>query len=162
MSSLNKAKVIFLVGKVACGKTSYARKMQDDGMGVFLSLDELQLDIFGSEPTRQQLDDSYQGCENYLKRMALQFLKKGITVYLDWGFWKRSERQKHRQFFESEGFFVEQIYFNIPLNIRLQRNLSRNSGNDIHSFKIEEKDISLFDGFFEEPDLTEQYIEITD
>lgn len=144
--------MILLLGKVACGKTTFARKMQEVPGNVFLSLDELQLDIFGSHPTREELDNSYSGCCEYQKRIAHTLVKNGFDVYLDWGFWKRSSRMEIKLFFETQGISVEQYYFDLPLNVRLKRNQKRNMSQDGHSFKIEEKDVAFFDSFFEEPE----------
>lgn len=149
-----RGKVVILVGKVACGKTTYARKMEKEG-AVFLSLDELQLDLFGATPTREQLDSTHEGCCEYQKRLANKLVNQGIDVYLDWGFWQASVRHDIRYLFENEGIKVYQYYFNIPLAVRLERNQKRNSGNDNHSFKIEEKDVAFFDGFFEAPSTDE-------
>ena len=148
-------KIVLLIGKVACGKTTYARKMQDQGGTIFLSLDELQLDVFGENPTREQLDSTYEGCFEYQKRLAIKLVKNGLDVYLDWGFWEQSSRREIRDFFEKEGIEVYQYYFDIPLEVRHERNRKRNLGNNNHSFKIEEKDVAFFDGFFEEPELNE-------
>ena len=148
-------KAILLVGKVACGKTTYARKMQEQERAIFLSLDELQLDVFGENPTREQLDSTYSGCFEHQKRLAIKLVKNGLDVYLDWGFWGQSSRHEIREFFENEGIHVYQYYFDIPLEIRYERNRKRNIGNDSHSFKIEEKDVAFFDGFFEEPEINE-------
>ena len=54
-----------------------------------------------------------------------------------------------------DGVNVEQFYFDIPDEIRYERNRKRNIGNDSHSFKIEEKDIAFFDDFFETPNVSE-------
>ena len=99
-------KVVILIGKVACGKTTYARKMQEQERAVFLSLDELQLDVFGENPTREQLDSTYTGCCEYQKRLAIKLVNNGIDVYLDWGFWEQSARHEIRNFFQSEGIEV--------------------------------------------------------
>ena len=151
MKNNRKAKVTLLIGKVACGKTTYARKQQKSDGTVFLSVDELHLSVFGQSPTRDELDSSHAGSRNYLKGIALEFLKNGIDVNLDWGFWSKSSRCEISEFFSSLGYEVILKYFDIPLDVRLHRNSLRNTGNDIHSFKIEQKDVAFFDSFFEEP-----------
>lgn len=155
---LNKdeyGEVYLLVGKVASGKTTFARVMQAKGGGIFLSIDELQLAIFGEHPTREQLDSSYEGCFEYQKRLALNLLKNGLDVYLDWGFWRQELRHDTHAFFKQEQVTVYQYYFDIPLSIRYERNRKRNLGCDQHSHKIEEKDIAFFDSLFEAPKLYE-------
>lgn len=154
-NKMDHGRVVLLIGKVACGKTTYARKMEQQGNAVLLSLDELQLDIFGATPTREQLDSSYTGCSEYQKRLAFKLVSMGVDVYLDWGFWQQSARQQTRWEFEKQGIEVVQYYFDIPLAIRHQRNNKRNLADDTLSFKIEPKDIDFFDRFFEEPAIQE-------
>ncbi|GAB3535126.1 P-loop nucleotide/nucleoside kinase family protein [Photobacterium alginatilyticum] len=148
---MTNGSVFLLTGKVACGKTTYARKKQSEENCLFLSLDEMVLNIFGDNPTREQIDSSDEGCCNYLQTLALKILQTGTNVYLDWGFWKQEERERVRQFFESKGHVVYLYYFDIPLDIRLSRNAKRNNSDDTNSFKIEDKDVALFDSFYETP-----------
>ncbi len=148
---LNKGRAFLLTGKVASGKTTYARKIEADGDAVFLSIDELQLSIFGSSPTREELDNSYEGARTYQFNEALKFLNNGIDVLFDWGLWNKSERQKYRKLLESHGFEVEVIYFKVSDETRMKWNAYRNSGNDNASFKIEPHDVKLFDSMYEEP-----------
>ncbi|WP_432468159.1 AAA family ATPase [Agarivorans sp. Z349TD_8] len=144
-------RVYLLCGKVASGKTTYARKQVQQGRAILLSLDELHLSIFGSEPTREQIDDSYDSCCAYQQNLALKLLNLGIDVYIDWGFWSRAARVQAKRFFEAQGMVVSMIYFSLTDEERLARNRLRNAGSDPHSFKIEEKDVSLFDSYFETP-----------
>ena len=148
---LIKGKVFLLSGKVASGKTTYARKMEKKGSSVLLSLDELQLSIFGSEPLREQLDESYEGCRNYQMKLALKLLHFGLDVYLDWGLWEKEARCALKQTFEDLGFEAKLIYFSVSLEKRMVWNSKRNKGNDPDSFKIESKDVEYFDSFYEEP-----------
>ena len=157
MRCQNQAKVTLLVGKVACGKTTYARKKQAQGGCVFLSLDELHLEVFGPSPTREQIDKSKESCKEYLKRLALNILQNDVDVILDWGFWSKLSRTNTLNYFREFGYDTSLVYFDIPIEIRLQRNKKRNDGCDRHSFKIEEKDISYFDMMFEEPSADENY-----
>ena len=143
--------VFLLVGKVACGKTTYARQQIANGKAILLSLDELQLAIYGAAPTREQLDQSDKGCRNYQQQLALKLLTMGANVYIDWGFWSYAERKEARAFFIQKGFTVTVVYFDIDLEERRLRNAKRNASADTASFKIEEKDMAMFDAMFEPP-----------
>lgn len=156
MTTINgRGKIVLLIGKVACGKTTYARKMEQDEGAMFLSIDELHLDLFGAQPTREQLDSTHAGCRKYQQRLATKLVSNGIDVYLDWGFWDRSGRKAIVEFYNNLGVEVVQYYFDIPLEIRQERNNKRNQESDQHSFKIEDKDVAFFDGFFEQPEPNE-------
>ncbi|WP_428242057.1 AAA family ATPase [Gynuella sp.] len=148
---MNKGCAYLLTGKVASGKTTYARKMEAEKKAVFLSIDELQLSIFGSSPTREQLDNSYEGARAYQFKEALKFLENGIDVLFDWGLWKKTERQKYKEELQKHGFEVVIIYFKVSDEVRLEWNSKRNSGSDETSFKIESHDVALFDSMYEEP-----------
>ncbi len=148
---IKRPQVFLLTGKVACGKTTYAREQLRDHNAILLSLDELQLGIFGANPTRDQLDSTFKGCSDYQKSLAVQLLNLGIDVYIDWGFWKKDDRVAIKAYFKKERYAVQTIFFDTPYDIRMARNAKRNSGQDDSSFKIEEKDVRLFDSFYEEP-----------
>lgn len=148
---LNKGCAYLLTGKIASGKTTYARRKESEGNAVFLSIDELQLRIFGSSPTREQIDSSHEGARAYQLNVALKFLSNGIDVLFDWGLWYKEERLRYKEQLEDLGYNVEIIYFNVSDVTRLKRNAHRNSSDDGASFKIEPHDVELFDSMYEEP-----------
>ncbi|MFQ3230879.1 MAG: putative kinase, partial [Reinekea sp.] len=92
-----------LTGKVASGKTTFARKKEAQENAVFLSIDELQLSMFGQTPTREQLDSTYEGARAYQFKQALKFLQKGIDVYFDWGLWSKAQRALYKNQLEKLG-----------------------------------------------------------
>lgn len=149
--NVENGRVYLLTGKVASGKTTYARKVAAEGNAVYLSIDELQLSIFGPAPTREQLGSSYEGACVYQLKIAIEFLTKGIDVLLDWGLWSKSERKKYRVQIEGLGFDVKVVYFKVSDETRRTWNAHRNSGDDATSFKIEPHDMALFDSMYEEP-----------
>ena len=158
---MNKGHAYLLTGKVASGKTTYARQKEAEGRAVFLSIDELQLSLFGATPTREQLDNSYDGARRYQFNLARQFLMNGIDVYFDWGLWSRAERRHYKDRLLELGVEVDIIYFNVPEATRMQRNAQRNQGDDEHSFKIEPHDVKHFDTFYEEPGDDEYDVMVT-
>ncbi|AJQ96598.1 AAA family ATPase [Gynuella sunshinyii] len=158
---MNKGCAYLLTGKVASGKTTYARKMEAEKKAVFLSIDELQLCIFGSSPTREQLDNSYDGAREYQFKEALKFLENGIDVFFDWGLWKKTERLKYKEQLQKHGFEVVIVYFKVSAEKRLEWNSKRNAGGDVASFKIEPHDVALFDSMYEEPTEEEYDLLIT-
>ncbi len=148
---LNKGRAYLLTGKVASGKTTYARKLEADGKAIFLSIDELQLSIFGESATRKQLDDSYEGARAYQLSEAVKFLNRGIDVLFDWGLWCKAERQRYKNVLEDSDFEVKIIYFKVSFETRMKWNALRNIGGDLASFKIEAHDVKVFDSMYEEP-----------
>jgi predicted kinase len=126
-----------MTGKVASGKTTYARQKEKNENAVVLSVDELQLSIFGPTPTRDQIDSTYEGARDYQLVVAQKFLNNGLDVYLDWGLWGRFERAEIKQKILQLGYDVKVIYFQVPDEIRREWNSKRNEGMDGASFKIE-------------------------
>lgn len=148
---MNKGQIFLLTGKVASGKTTFARERAKADKTVFLSLDELHLRLFGPNPTREQLDSTFDGAMSYQLTVAKQFLDNGVDVYLDWGLWKRSERIAYREHLIERGYKVRVIYFKVPLATRLEWNQIRNQGADAASFKIAAHDLEHFDTLYEAP-----------
>ncbi|MCL2195825.1 MAG: ATP-binding protein [Oscillospiraceae bacterium] len=86
-----------IIGKVCAGKTTHANTLP----GVLLSVDDFMLPLFGQhcEIIEAKLG-IVQGC---LLQQAAQLISKDIDVVLDWGFWRRAEREKVAAFCTTHG-----------------------------------------------------------
>ena len=100
------AKVIFICGRLCSGKTTYARRLIKDYGGVLLSIDELMLSMFG-----QHCGEMHEGyaarAQRYLLERSLEIVAAGADVLLDWGLWKRSQRDRLRRFYAARNIVCE-------------------------------------------------------
>jgi predicted kinase len=106
---MNIPKVYLLCGLPGSGKTTYAKQLEKDGV-VRLSLDEELFKLFGREfPSDQYGDFEKKTKEKLLDEVSL-LLEDKRSVSLDWGFWKKNERNRVRSLLEGRAE-VKLLYF---------------------------------------------------
>lgn len=101
------AKVIALCGKLCAGKTTLANQLRDELPAVVLNSDELTLAI----PFEH--DVLYPIIKDYLLRKAVEIVRAGANVVLDFGFWSRADRDDAKAFFAQAGVELEWRYIAI-------------------------------------------------
>ncbi len=92
------ARVHFICGMICSGKSFLARSLKGKYNGVILSTDEITLAL-PQEAIRDCFDEVSRGVNSYLLEKSVQIINAGVDVILDWGFWKRSDRDQVRTFF---------------------------------------------------------------
>ena len=150
-------KIILICGKICSGKTIYAKKIAKDLNAVILSVDEITLSLFGQH-LGDKHDEICEKIEEYLYKKALEILSVGINVILDWGFWKRENRQFVTKYFKALGINVEWHYIDVDKitwnkNIFKRNNAIRN--NEENNYFIDENIIKKLENLFEEPEPNE-------
>ena len=76
------AKVIMTCGRICCGKSTYARKLQENRNAVVLSIDDITLTLF-PEGAGEMHDTYVLRAEQYLLSLSLQILESGVDVILE-------------------------------------------------------------------------------
>lgn len=146
------SKVYLICGKIASGKTYYANKLKDKVGGIILSTDEVTYDLIDNEQG-EFYDQFAVRVNRYLNKKAVEIVKAGCNVVLDWGFWTKENRRKETEYFTSKGIEVEWHYIDINdddwnQNID-ERNILVEEGNGGCSFYVneglKEKTSSLFE-----------------
>ena len=107
------AKAFLLCGKIASGKSVYAKMLCEREKAVPLSVDELVLSILGGD-LGEKHDEITERVQAYLFDKSLDILRTGSNVLLDWGFWTKARRDAARAFYESRGIECEFHYIDVP------------------------------------------------
>ena len=107
------AKVLLICGKIASGKSFYAKKLCEQEKAVLLSVDELVLSILGSD-LGDKHDEITDRVQTYLFEKSVEVVRAGSNVLLDWGFWTSEKRRAARAFYESRGIVCEFHYIDVP------------------------------------------------
>lgn len=154
------AKVIMTCGKICSGKSTYAEKLRKEYGAVVLSIDELMTAVLGRE-LGDMHDEYVRRCEQYLYKKAVEIALSGTNVILDWGFWKKAQREYAREYFRQQGTDCEFHYIAVSDDEWKKRIASRNaeavSGRSDVYF-IDDGLLSKFLTLFEEPDRQEMDI----
>ena len=144
-------KVIAICGKVGSGKTYHAGKIMEKHKAVLLSDDEVLKELF---PEKHPNDDPslMMKIQNYLLKKAREIVINGTDVILDWGFWKKKEREDIDSFFSEDGIDVEWHYIDVSDEKWMEHISKRNQGNEGFAYFLPKEVLQRTEKIFEIPD----------
>ena len=148
------SKVIAICGKICSGKSHYAKQIKEKENAVILSIDEATYDLIDNE--QGEFYDAFaQRVNKYLMKKAVEIVKAGCNVILDWGFWTKAERQETTKYFNQFGIDVEWHYVDIDRSrwerLIEERNAKIQNGNGGSNFYVDEGLLNKLLSKFEEP-----------
>ncbi len=148
------SEIILLCGKVCCGKSFYANKLQNERNIVILSVDELMLSLFPEHLGNRHCEVVRQSKE-FLTLQAEKIAAAGCDVLLEYGLWGKAERDELRAKFESLGHKVRLVYIKASdkriLENAKKRNADKASGMEKFSYEADEALLSKCSAMFCEP-----------
>lgn len=143
-----KPVVYLMCGLPGSGKTTYAKDLEKNG-AVRLTLDEQQFERFGREY------DDHEGKQRQTKDELREILKEkvraGQSVIVDFGFWKRTDRDEYKKFVGDSGGEWRLLYFKAERGVLVERLRSRNVSYPDENHIIDEVLLDKFIAEFEEP-----------
>ena len=117
------AEIHLCCGKICAGKSWLARQIKQEYNGVILSCDEI-MTLFPPLDGDEKYAETSEKVKKYLLGKASDILQCGTDVILDWGFWKKAERQAVTAYFEAQDIPVHWYYLDIS-DEAWQRNIAR-------------------------------------
>ena len=143
--------LILMVGLPAAGKTTRAKELSLAHPALRLTPDEWMIPLFG---------DSMAGgkrwvLEGRLISVALQTLRLGTSVVLDYGLWGRDERSALRWLAKASGAASKTVYMPIDRDTQLSRVAHRRATRSRETFAITATDLDQWREQFQAPDETE-------
>ncbi|MER7172881.1 AAA family ATPase [Streptomyces mesophilus] len=144
--------LFLMVGLPGAGKTTKARQLADEHHGLRLTPDEWMIPLFGK---LLEADDSRDVLEGRLLWVAMEALKVGTNVVLDFGCWSRDERSAIRWLTESAGASFRLMYVPVDHKTQLARIAHREATTPEETLPISEADVLRWRRLFEEPDEAE-------
>jgi predicted kinase len=153
-------RIYLLCGKTGSGKTTYARRLEQQG-AVRFSLDEWMIRFYEHDMSRELFDERVRICEEMIFDLTEALVSRGVDVVIDHGFWKRESRDRARRRLANTGAQIELIYFQIPDPVLRERLRARNAALPAGTFAITEEMFELFSSWFEPPDESERAILIS-
>jgi predicted kinase len=145
------ATLVLMVGLPAAGKTTLAAELAATHQALRLTPDHWMIPLFG---------DSMAGgkrfvLEGRLISVALQALRLGTSVVLDYGLWDRDERSALRWLARSAGAACQVIYLPVDKDIQLTRIARRQDTTPHQTFPMSEAELDAWREKFQEPDAAE-------
>jgi predicted kinase len=145
------ATLILMVGLPAAGKTTRAQELATAQKALRLTPDHWMVPLFG---------DSMAGgrrwvLEGRLISVALQALRLGTGVVLDYGLWSRDERSALRWLARSAGAASQVVYLPVDRDVQLARIAHRQETAPHRTFPMTEADVDAWRQRFEVPDAAE-------
>jgi len=110
------AKIIAICGKICSGKTYYANELKEKENAIILSCDELTKDLFDND-LGDKHDEMAVKIWSYFKKKAVELVKAGCSVILDWGFWSCENRRSLTEFCRMQGVQCEWHYIDVDNQI---------------------------------------------
>jgi predicted kinase len=143
--------LILMVGLPAAGKTTRARELAATHHALRLTPDHWMIPLFG---------DSMAGgqrwvLEGRLISVALQALRLGTSVVLDYGLWGRDERSALRWLARSAGAACQVLYLPVDKDVQLARIARRQETAPHQTFPMTEAEVDAWRQQFQVPDTAE-------
>jgi predicted kinase len=92
-----------LFGYLGSGKTTLAKRLEVEHGAVRFSPDEWMARLFGADPPQASFPDRAEAILDLLEPLWTRCLVFGVDVVLDYGFWRRKERDDVRALVERLG-----------------------------------------------------------
>jgi predicted kinase len=145
------ATMLLMVGLPGSGKTTRAKELAATHRALRLTPDEWMIPLFG---------DSMAGgkrfvLEGRLISLALQALRLGTSVVLDYGLWGRDERSALRWLARSAGAASRVVYLPVDRDVQLARIAHRQATTPEQTFSMSEADVDQWREQFQAPDAAE-------
>jgi predicted kinase len=140
-----------MVGLPAAGKTTRAKELAADHAALRLSPDEWMIPLFGAPDP----DGKRDVLEGRLIWLAMEALRLGTSVILDFGFWTREERTALRYLATQVGASCQVLYLPVDRDLQLARVNCRQSAAPEQTFPITAAELDGWREMFEIPDEAE-------
>jgi predicted kinase/streptomycin 6-kinase len=145
------ATLLLMVGLPGAGKTTRAQELAAANRALRLTPDEWMISLFdGSQP-----DGKRDLLEGRLIALALQTLRLGTDVVLDFGLWSRDERSALRWLGTSAGASCRVIYLPVDTDVQRARIAHRQATAPHTTFPMTDADIDKWRMRFQAPDAAE-------
>ncbi len=151
MSDGSKPTLYLLCGLPGSGKTTEARRLEDEGAGVRLNADEWTSRLYPEDAEAAARDGRKTVVEALQWEVAEQLLANGVSVIVDWGVWARAERDDYRQRAAAVGASTRIVYLDVPLDELHQRVAHRNLDLPPGTFYIAPDELDEWATAFEPP-----------
>lgn len=137
-----------IYGYLGSGKTTFAKKLEQEVRGVRLCTDGPMVRIFGPMPTEEEFK-AFKIIADINFQLAERLLDLDIDVIMDHGFWSRESRDRARDMARQHGAIAKLYYLHAPEDVLRERVLKRSEKLDNETFFIDENAFEVLKEKFE-------------
>jgi predicted kinase len=145
------ATMFLIVGLPGAGKTTRAKELAAANRALRLTPDHWMIPLFGDP----MASGKRFALEGRLISVALQALRLGTSVVLDYGLWGRDERSALRWLAHSAGASCQVVYLPVDKDVQLARIAHRQKTAPHQTFPMSEADVDAWREQFQVPDTAE-------
>jgi predicted kinase len=145
------ATLLLMVGLPGAGKTTRARELAAAHRALRLTPDEWMIPLFGVS----MADGKRDVLEGRLISVALQALRVGTSIVLDFGLWSRDERSALRWLATAAGASCQVVYLPVDRHVQRARVAYRQATAPHQTFPMTAADLDRWRAQFQVPDPTE-------
>lgn len=146
--------IYLMCGFLGFGKTTAAKKLEQELPAVRLTHDEIMLKRFGRTPDNFQI--RYKEVDNFIRNETSKEIKNNKNVILDYGFWNKEKRAEYFQGAKTLTPNVQFYAILCDINIARKRVIERSQNNPDELF-IDENCFNLFLPQYEPISINEGY-----
>lgn len=159
MGFMKRQPIVYLVcGFIGAGKTTFARKLEENTGAVRITKDEWSIHLIGNDPTIDGYAEWDIKIVELSRNFAFQLVEKGIDVIIDEGFWEKETRANMKKRIEALGAKEVLYYLDTPIETIRERVVERNSNPTKDSFKISSEMLDNYLTYWQPPGEDEDYI----
>lgn len=145
------ATLFLMVGLPAAGKTTRAEELAEARRALRLTPDHWMIPLYGDS----MADGKRWVVEGRLISVALQTLRLGVDVVLDFGLWGRDERSALRWLAGAAGAACQVVYLPVDKDVQLARIAHRQETTPQRTFPMSEAEVDGWRRQFQTPDAGE-------
>lgn len=151
---------VHLISGLPCsGKTTYSQALSKATGGVHFWLDYWLITLYGPYDIDAVGHDEHArrvlACRELIWHQAEEFLKRGVDVILDDGFFLREHRMKVIRLARALGAGAAIHYLNTPYDVIRARLAERNANLPKYNFPISEERLEFFISMYQVPSADE-------
>jgi len=146
-----------VIGFIGSGKTTFARKLEDETGAIRFTKDEWMVRLFGNTPPKETFAEYDNRMALLATDIALKCLRAGISVVIDEGFWAKEQREEIKEKVRRVGAIPKLYYIEVPFEIMKVRTLKRSENPPTDSYVIDEESYKHYWTFFQPPDKDEEF-----
>lgn len=143
----SKSKVIMMCGPAGSGKSTYAKKFENNGMTILSYDEESYKRGITEHPLTEELTKEIK---TVLDRRMISLIEQNADIVLDYSFWSVEMRMEYIRLLSKFGIEPEIYYIKVPKEIAMDRIRNR-SGNHKDEIRLTEEMASLYYDHFQPP-----------